>query len=364
MRESYSAEQLLAEFPPVTATDSAGSGGSDYEELAELVRQVMTAASFHDPLVRLAWRFLRGGMATGKATETLQGLLLAVPEPHDARWQARFDDIERTVTSAAAKQFRPALDIILDWLRQRYEPGHRNPEQTFYSVALGVDMPLNKIYADREVLNALRLATETPRDKRGVKESQLPTVFRRHKEGAYGELLKSLPPRDDEATIKTPAVRAEFEQQLAALLKTMVTVDWGGQRRHSLGAWARYHATLQPGRWCRVGSYDLWGRITAKGLQIALLPTLAGQTWRAHHELTEMSLKALTQRCNVCGLGVSNDDDNRIREAGERFRVAILNEAFVRSLALPDAGDDALAAALHARFSTDSAPDGNRGRDH
>jgi hypothetical protein len=72
-----------------------------------------------------------------------------------------------------------------------------------------------------------------------------------------------------------------------------------------------------------------------------------------------MSLKTLTQRCNTCGLGVS-DEDNRLRGAdGERFRATILNEAFVQSLALPDAGDDALAAALHARFS--AAPRGEGG---
>jgi hypothetical protein len=206
------------------------------------------------------------------------------------------------------------------------------------------------------------MASDAPCDDKGqVKRLALPTQFNSWLKAAWGVLLRSLP--EETTTVSAPA-REAFEQQLAALLKIMVSVDWGGQRRHSLGAWARYHAALQPGKWCRVGSYDLWGRTTAKGLQIALLPTLAGQSWRARSEIAEMSLKALTQRCNACGLGVS-DEDNRIRGAdGERFRVTILNEGFVQSLALPDAGDDALAVALHARFSAAPAADGGAGRSH
>jgi hypothetical protein len=64
----------------------------------------MTSEAYHGPLLRLAWRYLGSGMSKRKTVETLQGLLLAVPEPHDERWQSRFDDVARLVESAETKQ--------------------------------------------------------------------------------------------------------------------------------------------------------------------------------------------------------------------------------------------------------------------
>jgi hypothetical protein len=248
-------------------------------------------------------------------------------------------------------------EIIREWLVEDYQPRFVCRDGSIFSERLGKPLKLREVTPTDEIIDRLTMASDAPCDDKGqVKRLALPTQFNSWLKAAWGVLLRILPA--ETATVSASA-REALEQQLAALLKTMVTVDWGGQRRHSLGAWARYHAALQPGKWCRVGSFDLWGRITAKGLQIALLPTLAGQVWRAHPEIAEMSEKALTKRCNACGLGVP-DEDNRIREAdGERFRVTILNERFVQSLALPDAGDDALASALAARFS--AAPRGEGG---
>ena len=107
-RMPYTAAEIFAEFPAgATAAKAANGhaeGAEDALDLAELVRQVMTTEAYHGPLLRLAWRYLGSGMSKRQATLTLQGLLLAVPEPHDARWQARFDDIARLVESAETKQ--------------------------------------------------------------------------------------------------------------------------------------------------------------------------------------------------------------------------------------------------------------------
>jgi hypothetical protein len=57
-RMPYTAEQIIAEFPPVAASTKAANGPAegleDSEDLAELVRQVMTAEAYHEPLC--AWR--------------------------------------------------------------------------------------------------------------------------------------------------------------------------------------------------------------------------------------------------------------------------------------------------------------------
>ena len=211
----------------------------------------MTTESYHDPLVRLAYRYVMDGMPAGKVVETLQGLLEAVPGPHDERWQARFDDIERTVETAAAKHLRPALHIIQDWMQETLDPGHRNPDRTFYSRTDGADVALAKIYPDEAVLAALQLAVETPRDKGRVKLSQLPVVFKRHKPAAFGELLKGLPLRDPETvTLAADEVRCRSA--------TCSTPRWMQERLRaptvaSLGSWATTFAKLRrrrmaPGR--------------------------------------------------------------------------------------------------------------------
>ena len=307
----------------------------------------MTAESFHDPLVRLAWRFIKGGMAADRVIETLQGLLLAVPEPHDDRWQERFDEVERTVTSAAAKQFRPALDIILDWMQRRYQPGHRNPDQSFYSIALGVDVPLGKIYADREVLDALRFATETPRDKGRVKESQLPTVFRRHKEGAYGELLKSLSPRDAEAVVGTAE---ELKVMVTNLLACAVLIEHGGRVCNaSLGSWIHTFADLNPDKWCRVKDLPAWGRHLADGLEIAILPELAARV-KTCPAIAAMSKTMLTRQCNAAGL--CREGTNHIWTEDGQIRATVLSAEFVGTLGTVNIHHDVYAEILAERLAT------------
>ena len=91
---------------PTGATGGA-TGSGDYEELAELVRQVMTRGELPRAAGPPGLAAPPGGMPAGKAVETLQGLHAGAAEPHDERWQARFDEIERTVESAAEKQGGP-----------------------------------------------------------------------------------------------------------------------------------------------------------------------------------------------------------------------------------------------------------------
>jgi hypothetical protein len=91
--------------------------GGEARDTATLVHQIASGAEYHRPLVALAMRYLKAGMAPPQVVLTLRGLLLAVPEPArdtkdgtiiPGRWQARYDDVPRAVSTAAAKLLPPA----------------------------------------------------------------------------------------------------------------------------------------------------------------------------------------------------------------------------------------------------------------
>lgn len=98
---------IVAQEPMAPMTEEG-----ELRETAELVREITTGSDYHRPLVALAMRYLKGGMAPPQVVLTLRGLLLAVPDPvRDikegttiaGRWQARFDDVPRAVSTATAK---------------------------------------------------------------------------------------------------------------------------------------------------------------------------------------------------------------------------------------------------------------------
>ena len=113
--------EILADASPATEparTAVPAAGVTMPIEIGEardtsiLVQQILTAADYHAPLVALAMRYLKGGMAPAQVVLTLRGLLLAVPEAQrdikdgitlPGRWQARYDDTPRAVTTACRK---------------------------------------------------------------------------------------------------------------------------------------------------------------------------------------------------------------------------------------------------------------------
>jgi predicted P-loop ATPase len=106
-RTPYTAGQILAEFPPAKAAANGASNrhDSEAEKHAELIRQLLSAETFHDALRSLSWRYLASGMAGVQVVETLRGFMLTIPEAvRDDRWQARFKEIARTVSTAQEKQ--------------------------------------------------------------------------------------------------------------------------------------------------------------------------------------------------------------------------------------------------------------------
>jgi hypothetical protein len=87
------------------SSKSSGAGeGSDW--LTDM-QEILSAKSYHAALTRLAAKVLKAGMKGGAAVNFLRGLMNTSAGPHDERWQARYDDIPRAVSSAEKKGFKP-----------------------------------------------------------------------------------------------------------------------------------------------------------------------------------------------------------------------------------------------------------------
>nr|WP_314075034.1 DUF3987 domain-containing protein [uncultured Roseococcus sp.] len=96
---------------------ASGSGGiedglGEARETAALVQAILKGDDYHGPIATLSMRFLKGGMPDPQVVLTLRGMMLAVPEAirdlKDGsqqlfRWQSRYDDIPRAVSTARAK---------------------------------------------------------------------------------------------------------------------------------------------------------------------------------------------------------------------------------------------------------------------
>ena len=69
----------------------------------KLIGQVLSAESYHEPLVRLAAKLIKSGMSDGAAGNLLRGWMEASAGPRDERWKARYNDIDRSVSTAQEK---------------------------------------------------------------------------------------------------------------------------------------------------------------------------------------------------------------------------------------------------------------------
>lgn len=114
------AEQRLREAWEVYGEQLREAGNAERKEpgegeqrnSAELITAILTGADYHAPITALSMRYLKGGMADAQVVLTLRGLMDSVPEAmrdikdgvhHPLRWQARYDDIPRAVSTARAE---------------------------------------------------------------------------------------------------------------------------------------------------------------------------------------------------------------------------------------------------------------------
>ena len=89
-----------------TRTGEVLSSTAD-ERYGELTRRILTGAVFHDSLRDLAAAMVAAGMASGAVVQHLRGIMDAAQVPHDARWQARRNQIPELVRTAETKYRQP-----------------------------------------------------------------------------------------------------------------------------------------------------------------------------------------------------------------------------------------------------------------
>jgi hypothetical protein len=75
---------------------------------SDLLEDVFSSESFHASLLRLAAKLISSGMNSGAAVNLLRDWMQTSISLHDARWQARYDDIPRAVKTAEGKGYAPA----------------------------------------------------------------------------------------------------------------------------------------------------------------------------------------------------------------------------------------------------------------
>lgn len=96
----------LEKAAPVAASGNGQANGQDAAlgtGWAELISGIVTGSNYHGAGVQLASKMVTAGMADGAAVNMLRGIFESANAPRDARWQARYDDIPRSVSTAREK---------------------------------------------------------------------------------------------------------------------------------------------------------------------------------------------------------------------------------------------------------------------
>ena len=114
LEEAVSASRQASGGAAGQSGPDAAPGGDTGESraTADLIQAILAGADYHRPIAALAMRFLKAGVPDGQAVLVLRGIMAAVPpalrdlkagvvEP--GRWQSRYDDIPRAVSTARMK---------------------------------------------------------------------------------------------------------------------------------------------------------------------------------------------------------------------------------------------------------------------
>jgi RecA-family ATPase len=81
---------------------------------ADLVSNILTGDGYHDAIAKLSAKLLTAGADDGAAVNLLRGIMENAEGPHDERWDARFSDIPRAVSTAREKfgeEAKPAIAL-------------------------------------------------------------------------------------------------------------------------------------------------------------------------------------------------------------------------------------------------------------
>lgn len=127
-QQPYALAQITEAFMPKAtpqAAPGAASGAADaiqalgqrnapqddrFDPL-EAIRAIQAAENYHEPLIRLAARYVSQKLPEGEIVELLRGLMRGVDGPKDARWQSRYNEIPRSVKTAVQKYAKPSATL-------------------------------------------------------------------------------------------------------------------------------------------------------------------------------------------------------------------------------------------------------------
>jgi hypothetical protein len=109
----------VEEKPHRNGVDHSSStlAGQSTEQTAALIATVLRGENYHDPIAKLAMRYLKAGLPDRNTVETLRGIMLGVDPGrrdykdgvvHKDRWLSRYKDIPRAVSTARSKIASPA----------------------------------------------------------------------------------------------------------------------------------------------------------------------------------------------------------------------------------------------------------------
>ena len=89
--------------PPARPTETGKNNGHDPTNWGGLVDDIWQGRQLHDSLRDLAGKLIASGMGDGAVVNFLHALMDSSNAPRDDRWQARYDDIPRAVSTAREK---------------------------------------------------------------------------------------------------------------------------------------------------------------------------------------------------------------------------------------------------------------------
>ena len=89
-----------AERPKKKPQGNGHDQASGAEDWGYLYSNIYNGHALHDSLRDLAAKLIKSGTGGGAAVNQLRALMQASTAPHDARWQERYDDIQRAVEGA------------------------------------------------------------------------------------------------------------------------------------------------------------------------------------------------------------------------------------------------------------------------
>jgi AAA domain/Bifunctional DNA primase/polymerase, N-terminal len=176
-------------MPPAGPTETGKTSGHDPTMWGGLVDNIGQGRQLHDSLRDLAGKLIVSGMGDGAAVNLLRGLMDSSNATRDDRWQTRYDDIPRAVSTAWEKitrqpslpnrllqssaeftgNFVPPDPLISGILQRRFIyalTGHTGRGKTALSLLLAAHVALGRRLGDLHVEKGrvLILAGENPTD--------------------------------------------------------------------------------------------------------------------------------------------------------------------------------------------------------